>query len=43
MTEGHGASIGLAVDGVNRHDMKPARETIENIVMEWLEPTAEHP
>lgn len=43
LTEGHGVPIGLAVDGANRHDMKPVRETIENIVVERPEPTAEHP
>ena len=35
--------IGLAVDGANRHDMKLMRETIENIVVQRPEPTAEQP
>jgi putative transposase len=35
--------IGLAVDGANRHDMKLVRATIEGIVVERPEPTAEQP
>ncbi len=43
LTEGHGVPIGLAVDGANRNDMKLVRETIERIVVERPQPTAEHP
>ena len=35
--------IGLAVAGANRHDMKLVRTTIESIVVERPEPTAEQP
>ena len=35
--------IGLAVDGANRHDMKLVRTTIESIVVERPEVTAEEP
>jgi transposase len=31
LTEAAGIPIGLAVDGANRHDMKLARQTLENI------------
>jgi putative transposase len=43
LTEGHGVPIGLAVDGANRHDMKLVRATIESMVAERPEPTAEEP
>lgn len=35
--------IGLAVDGANRHDMKLVRSTLDSIVVERPEPTAEQP
>jgi len=43
LTEGGGVPIGLAVAGANRHDMKLVRDTIERIVVERPEPTAEAP
>jgi putative transposase len=43
LTEGHGVPLGLAVEGANRHDMKLVCETIESIVVERPEPTAEQP
>jgi transposase len=33
LTEGHGVSIGLVVEGANRHDMKLARTTFESLVV----------
>ena len=41
LTEGHGVPIGLVVEGANRHDMKLTRPTIESVVVERPEPTAE--
>lgn len=35
--------IGLVIAGANRHDMKLVRATIENIVVERPEPTADQP
>ena len=35
--------IGLAIDGGQRHDMKLVRETIESMVVDRPEPTAEQP
>ncbi len=35
--------IGVAVEGANRHDMKLVRATIESLVAERPEPTAEAP
>jgi len=35
--------IGLAVDGANRHDMKLVRATLESLVAERPEPSAEEP
>jgi putative transposase len=43
LTEGQGVPLGLAVDGANRNDIKLVRETIESIVVERPQPTAEHP
>jgi len=43
LTEGHGVPIGLAIDGANRTDMKLVQATIESIVVERPEPTAEQP
>ncbi len=36
-------SIDVAIDGANRHDMKLVRATIESIVVERPNPTAEQP
>jgi hypothetical protein len=33
LSEGRGVPIDFAVDGVHRHDLKMARETIENIAV----------
>ena len=35
--------IGLAIEGAHRHDMKLVRETIESMVVDRPEPTAEQP
>ncbi len=35
--------IGVAVEGANRHDMKLVRATIESLVVDRAEPTAEAP
>jgi transposase len=43
LTEGHGVPIGVEVAGANRHDMKLVRATIESIVVERPEVTAEEP
>ncbi len=43
LTEGHGVPLGLAIAGANRHDMKLVRETIESLVIERPQPTAEEP
>jgi len=43
LTEGHGVPIGLAIEGANRHDMKLVRATIEHMVVDRPEPTAEVP
>lgn len=43
LTEGHGVPIGLSIEGANRHDMKLVRPTIESIVVERPEPSAEQP
>lgn len=43
LTEGHGVPIGVAIEGANRHDRKLVRPTIEGIVIERPEPTAEQP
>jgi putative transposase len=43
LTEGHGVPIGLAVDGATRHAMQLVRATIDSIVAERPEPTAEAP
>ena len=34
LCEGAGISIGLAVDGANRHDMKMVRATLESVALE---------
>ncbi len=41
LTEGQGVPIGLAIDGANRHDMKLVRSTLESLVVQRPEPTAE--
>ena len=41
LTEGQGVPVGLAVAGANRTDMKLVRDTLESIVVERPEPTAE--
>ena len=43
LVEGNGIPIGLAVDGANRHDIKLAKPTLKNIVVERPEPTPESP
>ena len=43
LTEGHGIPIGLEVAGANRNDMKLLRATIESLVVERPQPTAEQP
>jgi len=43
VTEGHGVPIGVAVAGANRNDMKLVRATLDNIVGERPEPTADEP
>lgn len=34
VTNAYGVPLGLASSGVNRHDMEPGRETLEDIVVE---------
>ena len=43
LTEGHGVPIGLVAEGANRHDMKLTRPTVESLIVERPEPTAERP
>lgn len=43
LTEGHGIAIGLAIDGANRTDMKLVQATLESIVIQRPQPTAQHP
>ena len=43
LTDGHGVPLGLVADGANRHDMKLVRVTIESMVVERPQPTAECP
>ncbi len=43
LTDGHGVPLGLAIEGANRHDMKLVRATIESLVVDRPEPTAEAP
>ena len=35
--------LAVAVEGANRHDMKLTRPTLENVMVERPEPTAEAP
>lgn len=43
LTEGSGVPIGLVIAGANRHDMKLVQDTVESIVVERPEPTAQAP
>jgi hypothetical protein len=43
LTEGHGAPPRFVVAGASRHDMKLVRATLEQIVMERPQPSAEEP
>jgi putative transposase len=43
LTEGGGVSIGLAVEGANRHDCKMVRETMESIPVKRPAPTPATP
>jgi transposase len=43
LSEGYGVPIGLAIDAANRTDMKLVQATIESIVAERPQPTAEQP
>ena len=39
LTEAKGIPLSVAVDGANRHDMKLARQTLENILVKRPRPT----
>jgi putative transposase len=43
LVDEQGGPLGLVIDGANRHDTKLLRATIEAIVVERPEPTAERP
>jgi transposase len=43
LTEGHGIPMGLALEGANRSDMKLVQCTLDSLVVERSEPTAEQP
>jgi transposase len=43
LTEGNGVPISIVVDGANRHDMKLTEPTLDAIVVERPEATAETP
>ena len=43
LTDGHGAPVGLAVDGANRNDFKMARDTIEGIPIDRPKSTRRKP
>jgi putative transposase len=43
IVEANGLPIGLEIDGANRHDMRLLRDTLEAIVFELPEPSAEQP
>jgi transposase len=43
VVEGNGIPIGLAVEGANRNDFKMARSTIESLIVERPEPSADEP
>ena len=43
LTEGHGIPLAVFVSGANRHDMKLTEPTLEAIVIDRPQPTAEQP
>src|SRR5574339_989349 len=43
LTEGQGVPISIVIAGANRHDMKLVQLTLQSILVERPEPTAEHP
>jgi putative transposase len=43
LTEAEGGPLAVVISGANRHDTKLLGETLEAIVVERPEPTAEHP
>jgi putative transposase len=43
LVEGNGIPLSVAVDGANTHDMKLARPTLENTIIDRPRPTKEHP
>src|ERR1017187_8450044 len=43
LVEGNGVPLAVAVAGANRHDMKLAEPTLENMVIERPKPTKKHP
>ncbi len=43
LTEVQGTSVGLAVDGANRHDMKLVRSTLDSLPVPRPTPSPEHP
>src|ERR1017187_3662764 len=43
LVEGNGVPLAVAVAGANRHDMKLAEPTLEEIVIERPKPTKKHP
>jgi len=43
LTDGYGVPLSVAVAGANRHDMKMTEPTLDSIVIERPEPTAEEP
>jgi putative transposase len=43
LVEGNGIPLAVAVDGTNTHDMKLARPTLENTIIDRPRPTKEHP
>lgn len=43
LTDAAGIPVSIAVEGANRHDMKMARETLENIHAERPKPTKKKP
>lgn len=43
LTEGHGVPIGVAVDGANRQDMKLVVPTLDSLVVDRPQPTADAP
>ena len=43
LTEGPGVPLSVVIEGANRHDMKLARGTVEDLVIKRPEPTDERP